>query len=439
MRAVASGFPLRTPKSQRPVEGPPVVEVSSAPRLRLRFLLLAGVAYGVYSLAFPRLSAAWKLHSQATALADYGVCMAGPTGPGLLRDHQLGPFERLLRRRLIAVAPEDRPFERCAPLARTLTGSTEFEGAHRAAAGSFAEYGASDRPERSLAALGVSSGGLAELARAAWPFARGYALLVKPSLGAKEAPHPVAPPAAAAGRGLPSGRPLYRATRVEGTNVLLASGTGANAEALRSTDGGSTFRAVSSARVEGMAGRCPAGASARGFALGTSSDGGSTIASLEPGAEPKTTPLGRSSEEVTALACDELGLVAALRPDGRHETVLRQCPFAGACAAMPGPSFAGVAGSVAFPLDVARVQGTTILAMAMGNIVRVTSSRDGGASWTPFSVAYDAGENTAAGARLPTDLLALGRRVLLYAPPRRVGETYPLLYSDDQGASWHGR
>ena len=214
MRAIASGLPLRTPKSQRPVEVQPA-EVSSAPRLRLRFLLLAGVAYGIYSLAFPRLSAAWKLHSQATALADYGACMAGPTGPGLLRDHQLGPFERLLRRRLIAVPPTDHPFERCAPLARTLTGSAEVEGAHRAAAGSFAEYGASDRPERSLATLAVSSGGLAELARAAWPFARGYALLVKPSLGAKEAPHPVAPPAAAAGRGLPSGRPLYRATRVE--------------------------------------------------------------------------------------------------------------------------------------------------------------------------------------------------------------------------------
>ena len=83
--------------------------------------------------------------------------------------------------------------------------------------------------------------------------------------------------------------------------------------------------------------------------------------------------------------------------------------------------------------------GTTIVAMAMGRIVRVTSSRDGGASWTPFSVAYDAGEDAPPGARLPTDLLALGRRVLLYAPPGRVGETYPLLYSDDQGASWHGR
>src|SRR5262249_14701550 len=209
---------------------------------------------------------------------------------------------------------------------------------HRARAATFAEYGASDEPERTLATLAVSSGGLAELARAAWPFARGYAMLVKPSLGSKEAPHPVAPPAAAAGRGLPSGRPLYRRTRVEGTTILLAAGTGANAEALRSTDGGSTFRPIASAKVEDFAGRCPAG-SGRAFLLGASSDGGSTIASLEPGVEPKVTPLARPSEEVVSLACDDQALVAALRTEGRRETVLRQCAFGYACAALPGPAF----------------------------------------------------------------------------------------------------
>jgi hypothetical protein len=87
---------------------------------------------------------------------------------------------------------------------------------------------------------------------------------------------------------------------------------------------------------------------------------------------------------------------------------------------------------------VARVQGTTIVALAMGEVVRVASSRDGGSSWTPFSVAYDAGE-ASRGGRVPTELLAMGRRVLLYGTPRRAGDTYPLLYSDDQGASWHGR
>jgi hypothetical protein len=438
MRALAPAIPTASRKSAPP-EKARNIEAPAAPPVRLRFFLLALLAWGLYSLTFPRLSAAWKLHGQAAALADYGACMAGPTGPGLLRDHQMGEFEQLLRRRLVAASPGETPFVRCAALAKTLTSSAGAEGAHRAAAATFAEYGAVEKAERSLAALAVSTGGLAELSRAAWPFGSGYALLVKPSLGAKEAPHPVAAPLAARGRGLPPGRPLYRATRIEGTSILLAAGTGANSEALQSSDGGATFRSVSRARVESIAGRCPAGANGRGFALGTGDDGGSTIVSLEAGSEARTTPLGRPNEDLVALACDELGLVAALRIDGRRESVLRQCIFAGPCAALPGPAFAGSQGAIAFPVDVARIQGTTIIALAMGNVVRVASSRDAGASWTPPTVAYDAVEQAGRAGGLPTELLAIGRRVLLYGAPGRAGETYPLLYSDDQGASWHGR
>ncbi len=441
MRTVASAMPVASRRSGRPSASAapaPVPEAASRPPVRLRFLLVALVGYGAYAVGYPRMEAAWKLHGQAATLADYGACMAGPTGPGLLRDHHLDEFQKLLRRRLVTASPGEAPFERCAPLAQKLTGSAEVESAHRAPAASFSEHGSRDKAERSLSALGVSSGGLAELARTAWPFARGYALLVKPSLGAKEAPHPVAAPVAAAGRGLPSGRPLYRATRVDGTNVLLAAGTGANSETLRSTDGGATFRPVSSTRVSDIAGRCPAGAGGRAFGIEAGDDGGSQALSLEPGSELRRTPLGRPSEEVIALACDEQALVAALRLDGRRETVLRQCAFGGACASLPGPSFAGSGGSIDFPVDVARIQGTTIIALAMGQVVRVASSRDGGASWAPFSVAYDAGY-TPGGARLPTELIAIGRRLLLYGAPRKAGDTYPLLYSDDQGASWHGR
>jgi hypothetical protein len=402
-------------------------------------VLLAAAAYGAYALVYPRLSAAWKLHSQAAALADYGACMAGPTGPGLLRDHQLGGFEELVRRRLVASPPNDAPFARCAPLAKTLTDSAEIESAHRATAQGFAEYGARDRPERSLSSLGISAGGLAELAHDAWPFVRGYATLVKTSLGAKEAPHPVPAARPAVGRGLPAGRPLYRATRVEGTEIVLAAGTGANSEALRSTDGGATWRSVSTSRVTGLFGRCPAGANGRGFSLAASSDGGTSALSLETGAEPKSTPLARSSEEVIALACDEQALVAALRTDGQKRTVLRQCAFGAPCTALPGPAFAGAEGALDFPVDVARVQGTTIVAVTMGKVVRVASSRDGGASWTPFSVAYDGADEPTEKRRPPTELLAVGRRVLLYATPGRASDTYALVYSDDQGASWHGR
>jgi hypothetical protein len=75
----------------------------------------------------------------------------------------------------------------------------------------------------------------------------------------------------------------------------------------------------------------------------------------------------------------------------------------------------------------------------MGNLVRVTSSRDGGASWTPLAVAYDGGEYPLPPARMPTELLVIGRRVLLHGSAVRPNDTYGLLYSDDQGASFRGR
>src|SRR5262245_45954005 len=103
MRALAPGIPAATRRSGRPTPSSaeiPAPEAAAAPPVRLRFVLFAALAYGAYALASPRLTAAWKLHGRATALADYGVCMVGPTGPGLLRDHQLAGFEQLLRRRL---------------------------------------------------------------------------------------------------------------------------------------------------------------------------------------------------------------------------------------------------------------------------------------------------------------------------------------------------
>jgi hypothetical protein len=77
--------------------------------------------------------------------------------------------------------------------------------------------------------------------------------------------------------------------------------------------------------------------------------------------------------------------------------------------------------------------------VSRSNIVRVISSRDDGQTWMPAVVAYDAGEY--AGPRssehTPSRLLSLGDRVLLYAGADRPGASYPVLASDDLGASWH--
>ena len=47
-------------------------------------------------------------------------------------------------------------------------------------------------------------------------------------------------------------------------------------------------------------------------------------------------------------------------------------------------------------------------------------------------------DSLAPAARMPTELLTVGRRVLLHGSAQRPNDTYGLLYSDDQGASFRG-
>lgn len=423
-----------TRPSAPPVEKPPA---PSAPPIRLRFVLLfALLALGASSL-YPRLDAAWRVHSLATALADYGACMVGPTGPALLRDHQLTEFHTLARRRLVTALAGDVPFERCAGFARTLSADAGVEQAHRAAAFTFSEFGGNPKPTHSLAELAVSPETVAHEARRAWPFVRSYAALVKPSLGVKEAPHPVAPAAPALGRGLTPARAYYRAARVTAEGVVLARGTGANLEVWKSTDGGATFKAAAPELARDFSERCVL---ADGKALTLQNDGESTrVLSLGSEGPQSAAVLAKGGESVVSVACDERLLVAAVRPSGSSRAMLEQCAFGAACIPLPAPSLGRPELGLDYPLDLARVNGATVLALKMGNVVRVTSSRDGGASWTPLSVAYDGGEQPLPPGRMPSELLTVGKRVLLHGSASRPNDTYGLLYSDDQGASFRGR
>jgi hypothetical protein len=40
---------------------------------------------------------------------------------------------------------------------------------------------------------------------------------------------------------------------------------------------------------------------------------------------------------------------------------------------------------------------------------------------------------------MPTELLTVGKRVVLHGSALRANDTYGFLYSDDQGASFRGR
>jgi hypothetical protein len=411
--------------------------VLPASPVRLRHVLLLGAVGLGGTWLYPRAEAAWRLNGLAAALADYGACMAGPTGAPLLRSRQLDEFQKLVRRRLVTAPAGEAPFKRCAELAEKLTGSPRAAETHRASAYAFAEYGGNPSPAHTLAELGVSPDAVAEQAHRAWPIIRGYSTLVKPSLGAFEALHPVAPPEPARGRGLPSGRAYYRTVRVERDGALLAFGSGANAGVYRTTDGGLTFAPVPRALGVGFAERCPTSHDGRGFVLQNDGDG-TLVVSLVPGGEPAATRLVRDPDEIAALACDERTLVAAVRAPGSRRSVLRRCAFQGSCEPMPEPNLGMPAAGLDFPLDLARVGGTTVMALGMGNIVRVVSARDG-AGWTPSSVAYDGDAYGLPVSRRPTRLLTLGKRVLLHGAAARANETYPLLCSDDQGASFRGR
>lgn len=404
------------------------------PPIRLRSLLLLGLLAWVVASGYPRMQAAFRLHDVTVAVADYGLCMVGPTGPALIRDRD-ADFQRLVRRRLIASAPGERPFQRCAKLARSVSGSPEVERLHLETASEFREYGGRGP---SLVELGVSAAPLAQLFESAWPFARGgYTQLIKPSLGAAEAAHVPAPPRPLVGRGLPAKSGVYRSAWREGNGYGVALGAGSESALYVTSDRGVGFRPLArrAELLEAHAERCTSQDGRRVYRLTPREDGAAeqVYFSLE-GSEPTSSELAPMSEQVLGTSCDERSLVALTAE--RERLHLRLCPFGGRCGELPLPAL--FAGASAGSVDLAKLKGTLVLSAASGSVVRVVSSRDEGRSFTPPIVAFDAAEyaDVAVGRRPPSRLLALGDRLLLFGSPQRGSDGYLVLASDDQGVSF---
>ncbi len=434
--AAASATQPRGPVRRRGSEpSPPVAAApSAAPRLRLRFvLILALVVWGLWS-AYPRMQSAFRLHDVTVAVADYGLCMVGPTGPTLIRDRD-SDFRHLVRRRLIASNPGDRPFHRCAKLALTVTGSVDTERVHNLPAAEFREYGGRGT---ALAELGVSAAPLAQLFADAWPFARGgYTQLMKSSLGAVEAAHVPAPARPAFGRGLPTQSGIYRNVWHEGSGFGVALGAGSDTALYVTADRGVSFRPLARRGdlFEAHAERCASQDGRRVYRLAPREDGDAqqVLFSLE-GAEPAASELAPIRERLLGSGCDEKSLVV-LTAD-RERLHLRLCPFAGRCGEVPLPD--AVLAAPASAVDVAKLKGTVVLSAAQDGIVRVISSRDEGRTFTPPIIAFDAAEypELALMRRAPSRLLSLGDRLLLFGGPVKGNDTYPVLASDDQGVSF---
>lgn len=438
-----------------------VIVESPAPAIplpfRLRHVLVASCVVLLLWQGVPRAKAAWRLQSLASSFADYALCMAGPTGPTLLRDGS-PEFWQAVRRRLITSPADSHPFQPCAALAEEVTGRVEVRRAHSARAREFVEYGAdaADRAlkgrhnEQRLADLEVNTLPLAELAKQARPFLReGYTALVKPSLSATEATHPAELPQAVVGRGLPSSRVVYRATQaLDGSRHVMAMGSGGRVSAYQTNDGGVRWQPLSvrDPRIAAIEGRCFGQDPQRAFAIGLNESRSAVkVASLGEGGVQRTADLPRGLNQVLAVACDESALVVALTKAATAEPVsddvvaqLFVCAHAGSCQPIKPPVL-GEGLSLRPPLDLARTAGTTIIAVTRHGLVRTASSRDNGQSWTPFIVAFDAAGQTQLRVEVqePSRLLALGKHVLLYGGAPRPDMTYPVLTSDDLGASWH--
>ncbi len=431
-----------------PVRSAPVLTrvspVLPAPPVRLRAVLLVGLfAWGVVSL-YPRLQAAFQLHDATTGIADYALCMVGPTGPALVRD-RAPEFPRLVRRRLLAAVGSERPFAKCGKIAGKVSGRVEVERAHAALASDFREYGGT---ALSLSALEVPVGALSALAEKAWPFARGgYTKLIKPSLGASEAAHLPAPARPLLGKGLPARAGLYRNVWQEGKGTAVAIGMGSDLSLHVSSDRGVNFRSLgrTDALLERHAERCQSQDGSKIYRLTPREDGSAQLVVFSrqsdeaapdgSRAADASSELSSLAERTLAIACDERSLMA-LSFD-QKSLRLRACPFGGRCGELPLPSLLREAPADVL-VDVAKIKGVTVVSAAVRSTVRVVSSRDEGRTFTPPIVAFDAGEypDLATGRRPPSKLLALDDRLLLFGGGLRPSEAYPLLASDDQGVSF---
>jgi hypothetical protein len=430
--SVSAAAGTRSRRSEPP--RPPERVTPAVPPLRLRFVfLLALVACALWS-GYPRMQAAFRLHDATVATADYGLCMVGPTGPTLIRDRD-SDFQHLVRRRLIASGPSDKPFHRCAKLALAVTGNVDVQRMHELTAVEFREYSGRGA---SLAELGVSAAPLAKTFADAWPFARGgYTQLMKPSLGAVEAAHVPSPARPALGRGLPAKSGVYRNVWREGNGFGVALGAGSDAQLFVSADRGVTFRPLARRGdlFDAHAERCASQDGRKLYRLAPREDGSAeqVLFSLEA-AEPTTSELAPMTERVLGTGCDERSLVV-LTAD-RERLHLRLCPFAGRCGELALPAM--LQGASAGSVDVAKLKGTVVLSVAQDGVTRVLSSRDEGKTFTPPIVAFDAAEYAELSLvrRPPTRMLALGERVLLFGAVVKGSDTYPVLASDDQGVSF---
>ncbi len=386
----------------------------------------------------PRARAAWRLHDLAVLFADYGLCMGGPTGAVLLRD-QPSEFWKLIRRRLVAAPGNECVFAKCATLAQRLTGLNSLGVLHGAQAKEFAEWGVPSAT-LGLQPLRQAMPDLSDLAEGAWPFLRSsVAVLVKPSLGAIEAMHPVgtAQPGTLVGLQL-EGR-IFRSRRVTDRGWFVVTSNGHDTRAVRSRDRGRKWTSTSpwQSALQGTGDRCSSDGSDRAFGLDEHRPGsGPSIVYYDHDTRTGQSWLGGPNHQVISLGCDENAGVAITQFD-KGNLGIWLCIFDQSCKPLPTPPI--FEDSSAGGIDVARTRGSIVIAITQGSVVRVVSSRDDGRSYTPFTVVIDHDEcsSTPHSDYSPANLLAIAGNLILTQEATSDKIHTLAIVSNDFGASWH--
>jgi hypothetical protein len=261
--------------------------------------------------------------------------------------------------------------------------------------------------------------------------------LMKRSKHTAEAVHPMEAPKPSLGSGLPQRRTRYRSVVHDAGTLVAAFGSGANQELYRSEDGGVTWEPTARLKEASLVDGCQAAGSDRSFGFTFDESAQRVVVvSLSQDHAPFPTDLMDAEARVVGASCDARGLAVLLQSKKSAPITLRICPFAQPCQDVSTPDF-GERGLGSL-VDVARVEGATIVSSAAHGITRVSSSRDNGRTWSPPVLAFDQERVAEEALEMPAPfrLLAVKNRLFVYGGSSRPNEAYWLLISDDQGASF---
>lgn len=373
-------------------------------------LLVCGVA----ATAVPRLRAAARFFSLVGKVADYGLCMAGPTGATALRDDP-ARFRQLARRRLVGSDASARPFAACSKMATEISGQTELGASHELAASAYLEWGAGEQQQSINGLLRVLPD-LPSLHAASWPFVRKpLSELIRPSRGAYQGEHALELAQPTAQQGLAIQGSIVGSTLVTPKGHFVVLSNQRDAWALRSRDGGRhwTPTSVWQDALAGHAHHCVRGDGQR-FALAVRGGGEQPALTLgtQGGASAlERLPFGTLTDQVLRLACDDTGAVILTRRAGERGHHVFSCLAGTGCNEVELPSAAQRSGT---SVDVARVARVNVVVWARDGLVRASTARDRG-NVELTRLVFDArGTNTIGlGTNIDVAVFGFGRQLML--------------------------